>query len=122
MATYSEDSDLERENEVTETVSGPRRAEITRQQTARSIGGKCGTWGKSDAKNVSLHDRVAQFPNENLTVWEEKLFCSACKERVSTKKSILKNHIISKKRITGKKKLFKSKLKERSIIEVVQAS
>ena len=68
MATYSEDSDLERENEVTETVSGPRRAEITRQQTARSIGGKCGTWGKSDAKNISLHDRVAQFPNENFTV------------------------------------------------------
>ena len=78
--------------------------------------------GKSDAKNVSLHDRVAQFPNENLTIREGKLFCSACKERVSTKKSILKNHIISKKENTGKEKLSKSKLRERSITEVFQAS
>ena len=102
MATYSDGSDLERENEVTGTFSGPGRAEITRQRTVRSTGGKYGKRGKSDAKNVSLHDRVAQFPNENLTIREGKLFCSACKERVSTKKSILKNHIISKKHNTGK--------------------
>ena len=88
----------------------------------RSTGGKHGKRGKSDAKNVSLHDRVAQFPNENLTIREGKLFCSACKERVSTKKSILKNHIISKKHNTGKEKLSKSELRERSIIEVFHAS
>ena len=107
---------------MTGTVSGPRRTEITRQRTVRSTGGKYGKRGKSDAKNVSLHDRVAQFPNENLTIREGKLFCSACKERVSTKKSILKNHIISKKHNTGKGKLSKSKLRERSNFEVFQTS
>ena len=107
---------------MTGTFSGPGRAEITRQRTVRSTGGKYGKRGKSDAKNLSLHDRVAQFPNENLTTRESKLFCSACKERVSTKKSILRNHINSKKHNTGKGKLSKSKLRERSIIEVFQAS
>ena len=52
-------SDLERENEVTGMFSGPGRAEITRQRTVRLTGGKYGRRGKSDTKNVSLHDRVA---------------------------------------------------------------
>ena len=43
MTTYSDledGNDLERENEMTETVSGPGTAQITRQQTLRLTEGK----------------------------------------------------------------------------------
>ena len=76
-------SDVELDEEVMETVSGPARAEITRERSVRSTGGKYGKRGKSDVKKVSLHDRIAQFPNQNLAIrespqrkafWETMLF------------------------------------------------
>ena len=46
-------------------------------------------------KKVSLHERLAEFPKKNLVIRRGNLFCNACKERVSTKKSILKSHFTS---------------------------
>ena len=44
------------------------------------------------------------------------MFCSACREILSTKKSVLNTHISSMKRYNGEEKLKQSKLKEQTII------
>ena len=66
---------------------------------------------------VPLHERVRQFPDENLIVREGKLFCNACREILSTKKSVLKIHVSSKKHQDGKQKMKRSKLREQTIAE-----
>ena len=54
---------------------------------------------------MSPRDRIEEFPGKNLCLRGEKLFCSGCKEMLSYKKSILKNHLASKKHAAGKEKL-----------------
>ena len=43
------------------------------------------------AVQPSIHPttRIREFPNENLSVVANKLFCYACREPVSVKKSVL---------------------------------
>ena len=53
--------------------------------------------GNSDTVKVPLHEQVRQFPDENFIVREGKLFCNACREILSTKKSILKILVSSSK-------------------------
>jgi len=44
-------------------------------------------------KKIPLHDRINQFPGQHLSVIGNKsIFCTACKEVVSSKKSILSPH------------------------------
>ena len=46
--------------------SQPAKAEITRERTLPSISGKNKTRGNCDAKkNISIHDRIQQYPGEN---------------------------------------------------------
>ena len=66
---------------------------------------------------VPLHERVRQFPDENFIVREGKLFCNACRQILSTKKSALKIHVSSKKYQDGKQKMKRSKLREQTITE-----
>ena len=42
--------------------SQPSKAEIARQRTLPSISGKNKTSGNCDAKNISIHDRIQQYP------------------------------------------------------------
>ena len=39
-------------------------AEIARERTLPSISGKNKTRGNCDAKNISIHDRIQQYPGE----------------------------------------------------------
>ena len=52
--------------------------------------GKYKERGNSDPKNMSLRDRIEEFPGENLCLRGGKLFCNGCKAILSSKKSILK--------------------------------
>ena len=54
---------------------------------------------------MSPRNRIEEFPGENLCLRGGKLFCNGCKEILSSKKSILKNHLASKKHAAGKEKL-----------------
>ena len=40
------------------------KAEIARERTLQSIIGKNKTRGDCDAKNISIHDRIQQYPGE----------------------------------------------------------
>ena len=53
--------------------------------------------GTFDPKSVTPSQRVREFPDEQLTVSAGKLFCQACREELSTKISVLKTHIKTKK-------------------------
>lgn len=59
----------------------------------------------TDPRNVSPVDRVKEFPNECLTVRQGKLFCFACCEELSLKKSTVKNHIFSRNKHKNSKEL-----------------
>ena len=51
----------------------------------------------TDPKRVSVVQRVKEFENEMLINSSGKLFCSACREELSLKLSIVKNHVESAK-------------------------
>ena len=62
-------------------------------------------------KKISLRDGVSQFANEQLCVKGNVTFRNACKEVVSSKKSILVSHCSSLD------KLKMSKLREQTTVE-----
>ena len=67
---------------------------------------------------MSAADRVKSYPSEYLTVNNnKKLFCSACREPLALKKSIIDHHITSKKHLKGKEKITSREKRERDIAE-----
>ena len=75
---------------------GLTRANIARDRRLSANANKYKSRGATDVKKISLRDRVSQFANEQLCVKGNVVFCNACKEVVSSKKSILVNHCSSK--------------------------
>ena len=86
------------------TSSPVPRASISRERVPKSNTGTYKERGNSDPNNRSPCDRIEEFPGENLCLRGGKLFCNGCKEILSSKKSILKNHLASKKHVAGKEK------------------
>ena len=77
-----------------------------------------GSFAQKDP-NVPPSARVKEFPNEELTVNSVgRLFCKACRETLSVKRSTLANHIKSVKHNECKKKL---KTKQGKEIEISTA-
>ena len=79
--------------------------------------------GKRRCRGSSVHDptnikpmqRVNEYPNEALTVSNNKLFCSGCREELCIKKSSVKNHIISAKHKKGKERLKQKIAREKDL-------
>ena len=88
------------------------RSGISRERTLKQNQGKYKERGNSDSKNKNLYDRLKEFPNEHLCIRNGKLFCDACKEILAYKKSILKNHMSSKKHTAGKERLKNTKMRD----------
>ena len=63
---------------------------------------------------------VPSSPDENFIVREGKLFCNACRQILSTKKSAMKVHVSCKKHQDGKQKLKRSKLREQTIVQALK--
>ena len=93
------------------TSSAVPRTSISRERVPKSNTGKYKERGNSDP---SLRDRIEEFPGENLCLRGGKLFCNGCKEILSSKKSILKNHLASKKHAAGKEKLKVTKKRDQT--------
>ena len=72
-----------------------------------------------EPKSVTPTSRVAEYQNEYLTVSAGSLFCSACREPISLKKSVLKLHINSQKHKSHKSKLINKQAKQRDIAEAL---
>ena len=67
--------------------------------------GKCRSCGTSDTdvKTIRPEKPVRDYPNEPLTVSNNKLFCRGCREELCLKSSSLKTHFSSRKHLDGKK-------------------
>jgi len=63
------------------------------------------TKGKSEPTSISPQERLKDIEDEPLTVSCGKLFCSACREPISLKKSVIKLHVDSSKHKSYKVKL-----------------
>ena len=74
---------------------------------------------ESDPKGVRPEQRVKEFPNHSLTVSAGKLFCNACREELSLKKSVVELHIKSEKHIAGKERLNMKSKREKDIVEAL---
>ena len=96
----------------------PEPAEIGRDRSLQNTKGKYNIRGSSDTKNVSLHDHINRFPDQFLIVRGTKIFCDACKEILSSKKSVIKLHCASQNHVRSKEK-SKSKLKEQTIAKAL---
>ena len=75
---------------------------------------------KFDPKSVRPADRASEFPGEQLVQSAGKLFCKACREDVAVKRSVVLNHIKSKKHEESKEKLKKKEVRERDIAEALR--
>ena len=63
---------------------------VSRERVPKSNTGKYKERGNSDLKNMSPPDRIEEFPGENLCLRGGKLFCSGCKEILSSKRAFSK--------------------------------
>lgn len=118
MASSSSASILDR-------LKPPQKSDLARKRkierpktTGADKKRKSGASNLTDPKTVSPADRVKQFPGECLEVKHGKLFCVACREELSLKKSTVKNHLYSgNKHQDAKDRL--AKRKPESVISLI---
>lgn len=102
----------------------PLRAEISRSRKVKTNPppkGKrrCKGTLASDPKGVSPAQRVREFCEEPFTVSNLRLFCSACRERISLKHSVISNHIQCAKHKNSKERLKSKELREKQIAKML---
>ncbi len=71
--------------------------------------------GQTDPKSVIPAQRVREFPTKQLTVTAGKLFCTACREELGLKRSMIQGHFKAAKHADGKKRLEHKEARERDI-------
>ena len=95
-------------------ISRPRKIKTNHPPTGKR---RCRGALTSDPKNVSPRQRVLEFNEESLTVSRGHLFCQACREQVSLKRSIISNHIRSSKHQKSKERLALRQAREVNLAE-----
>ncbi len=103
-------------------LRAPQKSELARKRSIRKNSStvsyhKTRPACSADTKSISPACRVSEFLNESLKVSARKLFCSACREEVSLKRSCVTNHIASTKRKQSKTKLAMKESWEKDISE-----
>lgn len=68
---------------------------------------------------MTLAKRVREFPTEQLTVSGGKLFCTARREELGLKRSVIQGHIKSAKHADGKRRLECNEVWEKSIMDTL---
>ena len=125
---YSSDSESSQESEVgngektvvslLDRLKSPTPADIARPRKVQKNDPprgqrRCKDSSSSDPKSVTPSQRVREFDKEDLVVSHGHLFCSACREQLSLKRSVIKNHVQSVKHKNSKKRLEKKEARER---------
>uniref|UniRef100_A0A1X7U3D8 U1-type domain-containing protein n=1 Tax=Amphimedon queenslandica TaxID=400682 RepID=A0A1X7U3D8_AMPQE len=63
---------------------------------------------------------MLEYPHECFKVYSISLFCDACREPLSLKKSDIESHIKSKKHRNGKERLASKEKRENAIDDMLQ--
>ena len=74
----------------------------------------------SEPRRVAALTRVAEFPDSNLSVVLGRLFCNACREHLSLKKSVIELHLKSTKHGVGVERLKSKQTREQSILHMLE--
>ena len=106
-------------------LRSPLPSELARKRAIKTnppVGAKRGK-GRCSAtpKTVSVGDSLKAYPEENFVSSNNRLFCSACREVVVLKKSVIELHISSQKHKHGKEWLGTNVAREKSIYESLKA-
>ena len=99
-------SDLTRPRKIRQNVG-------TRTQKSKP---SCNT----DPAGISPAKHVHQFPTEAFTVSAGKLFCSACREEVSLKTSIIRSHMKSNKHQREQEAVARREAQERGTVDALK--
>ena len=75
----------------------------------------------NDLKRITPEQRPSEFPDQKFVVSRGKLFCTACREEVALKKSVVKLHVKSEKHKKGKIKLAMKEKREQDIVKALGA-
>lgn len=109
-------------------LRAPRKSDLARKrkvkvnqqkQQTRNVRAKTST-----APNVSAASRIQEFPHEHLkdsAIYKGSIFCEACREEISVKRSTILNHIKAQKHQAGKERLSQKKQREQDLAEMLQA-
>ena len=100
------ETEATKEPSVLSLLRAPKASDLARKRKIASNppSGKKKSKGPvaSEPSNVDARDRLKQFPDELFKVASgNKLFCKACRETISLKKSIIVSHIKCAKHSTG---------------------
>ena len=103
-------------------LKAPKQSDLTRKRkvAVNPPIGKRKCKSVKGLASVKPLQRTNEFRNESLAVSNGKLFCNSCREEVSLKKSIIKNHISSVKHVNGKLKVQAKDKRERDIAEALR--
>ena len=74
----------------------------------------------AEPKTITPAVRVKQYPDENFKVSNHSLFCTACRETLSLKKSIIDLHVKTAKHTNGKVKLKSKDKREKDIASMLK--
>ena len=69
---------------------------------------------------IKPDQRVREYYDEHLTVSSGKLFCEACREQLTLKKSSINNHVQSAKHKDRKVKLQEKEKRDQTIVQALQ--
>ena len=107
-----------------ERLHAPTVSELSRKRKIDAnpppAGKKCSTQmvRKFDSQSVRPSQWPNEFPGEQLVESAGKLFWRTCRENVAVKRSVVQNHIKSKKHEESKERLKKKESRERDIATV----
>ena len=109
-----------------EVLKAPRKSDLARKRCIAHNLPHDGKRHKApkrshDPKGVSPAQRAKEFANECLTVSANKLFCTACREEVALKLSIIRGHIGSSKHAKGKARVHAKEVREKDIASSLRA-
>jgi hypothetical protein len=107
-----------------ERLKRPKASELSRKRKIPCNPPKGLKKGKgivsAEPQKVTASSRVSEFPNQNLSVVLGKLFCDACREHLSLKKSVIYMYLKSAKHGSGVERLKSNEKKEQSIIKMLE--
>lgn len=109
-------------NSILDCLKCPTSSDLSRKrklQTNPPKGRKRGKGEVAAEPSVSPSERVREFPEEKLSNVMGKLFCIACRENLSVKKSVISQHIKSAKHNAGKARMAMKEKKERDIADML---
>ena len=134
-ADFSEEEDCRRsdsgklsDSEAVELAgAAPRPASINRPRQIACNSGKSTSVERGKKSNTSTHikkkslwEQANESKSSSVTVREGKLYCQACSEILSSKKSIVVNHCKSKKHEKALEAHAKTKLRSQTMAEALK--